>query len=263
MCIIVHKPSGVSMPSQDILSNCFESNADGAGIAYKLGNSLIYRKGFMTFPDLSQELQALSDDIDLKDTEMTLHFRIGTSGGVNAAKCHPFPVVKSFADMEKAEGQADNLFFHNGIVGKGSKEHSDTEFFTRDILRPIVEKGESPKSLLDAYSNNGNKFVLMSKNAPSIISGKFIKQDGVLYSNDSYSFDWSRYSSKYSFNYDLKDDELSLYYQDNEILWELYEQAEDMIAIVESSNCVNGDLYNKIYDVYNELFLECQSRGLM
>ena len=35
MCIIVYKPAGKRLPSENILKNCFINNPDGAGIMIK------------------------------------------------------------------------------------------------------------------------------------------------------------------------------------------------------------------------------------
>jgi hypothetical protein len=51
MCIIVYKPKGIELPKEDILKNCFDNNADGAGYMYAHKGKVLIHKGFMDWED--------------------------------------------------------------------------------------------------------------------------------------------------------------------------------------------------------------------
>ena len=65
MCIIVAKPKGVDMPSNEIFRNCFIDNNDGAGLMYanpKTGMIEI-EKGFMTWSSFETRLEELKSKL--------------------------------------------------------------------------------------------------------------------------------------------------------------------------------------------------------
>ena len=51
MCIAIAKPIGVEIPNDDILTNCFNNNPDGAGFAFNHNNEVVIRKGYMKLKD--------------------------------------------------------------------------------------------------------------------------------------------------------------------------------------------------------------------
>ena len=218
MCIIVYKPNNVEMPSVDILQTCATNNKDGMGIAWKNQDGLYYSKGFMTFEDFSEYIFNMGKYVDFEKSEVALHFRIATSGGVNIEKCHPFPISQSFEDMEKAEGKTKALLFHNGVVGQGSKSHSDTEYFIKEKIYPAISDYKKVKDILE--KEKGQRFVLMSENNETIISGSWEKEGSIYYSNYSYI----PYNTKYSFQDDYFEDDI-LY-----ILQDVYDLSKDRIV---------------------------------
>lgn len=51
MCIIIVKPKGRELPSNEIFENCWKHNYHGAGFMYHINNKVIIDKGFMTLYD--------------------------------------------------------------------------------------------------------------------------------------------------------------------------------------------------------------------
>ena len=100
MCIAIHKPTN-KVISRSTLENCFNSNPDGAGLAYRnnIEDKITIEKGFFSFEDFYSFYKGLD-----KSLEMLIHFRIGTSGKLNKNNCHPFLV------------NGKDALIHNGVL---------------------------------------------------------------------------------------------------------------------------------------------------
>lgn len=191
MCIIVAKPAGVDIPSDTVLSNCFDGNPDGAGMAYARDGQVVVVKGLMELEDV---YAALANEGIGKDTPMVLHFRWATSGRLVAENTHPFPItgnVKEFR-MLRWSGKVPAIA-HNGVIGLGEKEWSDTAVFVRDMLAdpfvfPRLKQGDKRCLGFVEKLAKGDKFAIMMPNGKTHLIGKFIEDSGVWYSNNGYLY---------------------------------------------------------------------------
>ena len=89
MCIIAIKDKGINLPSTKTLETMFRNNPDGAGFMYAKAGKVIIRKGFMTFKAFKSALDKICD---IDNLPLVMHFRIATSGSVDAGTTHPFPI---------------------------------------------------------------------------------------------------------------------------------------------------------------------------
>ena len=139
MCVICFSPRGVDAPTEEKIKQMFDTNPDGAGYAYEGKNGkVVYRKGFMCVEDLLKELKPLDR---WKNTNLALHFRIGTAGENDAHTCHPFPITTDYNVLRKTEGKGAVLF-HNGILAEGGladRNSSDTQDFVI-AFAPLLKK---------------------------------------------------------------------------------------------------------------------------
>lgn len=103
MCVILVCPPQVR-PAEDTLRACHAANPHGAGVAWRRGGKVEWKKGLGP-----EEVAALAAEID---GELVIHFRWASVGGVDARLCHPFPVERG-ARAELA-GSAGRVLFHNG-----------------------------------------------------------------------------------------------------------------------------------------------------
>ena len=196
MCIAVVNPKAVTL-KKSILQNCWDNNNDGAGILYINNNKVVAKKemtDFNVFYGYYQEAKRSGNDV-------ILHFRIGTSGGVNEYNCHPFHI------------QDDTWFVHNGMldvhVPHGSPI-SDTQIFNNGFLKGLPKDFMYNNTLLDLieYSiGNGNKFIFFNEHGNwRIINEQAGTWDlGCWFSNKSYSYSYKKptyknytYGSAYS-----------------------------------------------------------------
>ena len=179
MCIaIVKTDKGVITDKE--LRNCFESNPDGAGIAYAKNGKIKIIKGIF---DEDKFVEAYHEAVkDCDNGNMLIHCRIGTSGHNDVTNCHPH-VVNDYCVM-----------IHNGIldvdVPKGSPI-SDTVIYVNDYLKPLPENFMDFDGVINLITRDigrGNKFCFLNANGEYAIANEQGGhwKDGVWFSNYSY-----------------------------------------------------------------------------
>lgn len=185
MCVIAVKTKNISPISDEILQQCWDSNPHGAGVAViKHGTKkIIMKKGLMTKQLL---LDFCHQNIEEKDTAV-YHFRLATSGNINAEMCHPFPINSGAKNTVSGEftGKIEFLF-HNGVVGHGTRKKSDTAI----LAEQLQSKNPKSKNLVLQYLAKSNKFVVMTPTTLRLY-GSWIKDEqatGALFSNSSYKY---------------------------------------------------------------------------
>ena len=228
MCIIVAKPKGVDMPSNEIFRNCFINNNDGAGLMYanpKTGMIEI-EKGFMTWASFETRLEELKSKYDnFTDMNFVAHFRIGTQGKNDEHTCHPFPISSKDKLLRKVRLTTDMGFVHNGILSDYSNRSydyktrtytttktllSDTQLFIKHQLNSYKSlnrnflKNKQVRDFIARYaSENASKFAFIDKGDKLYLFGNFTEDEGVYYSNSSYSYSgYSKYISSCSWDDD-------------------------------------------------------------
>ena len=127
MCIAILNSPNVTF-SEDIIRNCWNNNRDGGGMIWsdvKTNELHIYKEiqSFKAFYNKYIEVRKQHPK-----SNVVLHFRISTSGGVNETNCHPFQVNKDLA------------FVHNGVISELNgidAKKSDTNLFNEIYLRKL------------------------------------------------------------------------------------------------------------------------------
>lgn len=226
MCIIVAKPKGVEMPTNEIFRNCFMNNDDGAGLMYTNPSTgmIEIEKGFMTWHSFETRLDELKDKYnDFKDMNFVAHFRIGTQGKNDGYTCHPFPISSKDKMLRKLKLTTDMGFVHNGILSDYSSSSydyktktyikkdtvlSDTQLFIKHQLNSYKSlnrnflKNKQVRDFISRYaSENSSKFAFIDKGDTLYLFGNFTVDEGVYYSNSTYSYGgYSRYLSSYDWS---------------------------------------------------------------
>ena len=116
MCIIVSKKQGIELPGKEILLNCFNYNSDGAGFMYNYKGSVYIEKGFMNFDSFYNRLIEIDKYINLKYSDVAIHFRISTSGNVDSGNTHPYQITNIDNDLRLLNVTTDIGMVHNGII---------------------------------------------------------------------------------------------------------------------------------------------------
>lgn len=187
MCVIAIKPKGMKMIDDNTIKTMFINNPDGAGFMYYDGHDVVIKKGFMTCTSLLKALKKLN----LVNTNVVLHFRIGTSGLNNELNCHPYPINQKNATSCKTKlGMAHNGILHNYIPPKTSNIN-DTQFFINCVLnhlKPNFTRNSDVVNLIRELIGRNKLAFLDDKNRLTLI-GDFIEDNGYIYSNNSYKME--------------------------------------------------------------------------
>jgi predicted glutamine amidotransferase len=197
MCIIVYKPKNVKLPDRKILRNCYLNNDDGAGYMFVDNGKVQIRKGF---DDFNKFYKAVLKDYDISKS-MVLHFRISTSGGINAGATHPFPLSYSFDEMKKTVNECNVGIAHNGVIRlteptttESASGINDTMKFIKTYMNIFLDSDGTerltPKDINLINNMTNSKLAILYNNdtvqLTNILAWK--EQDGVYYSNDTFSY---------------------------------------------------------------------------
>lgn len=196
MCIIVVKPRGQALPSDEIIRKAFVANDDGFGLAFHHeGASLVtIRKGAMKLPQALKMIHAVRKP---EQANMILHFRMATQGKICPENCHPFPLSKKRKHLKATHLECPVAIAHNGVIlldEDGDKRFggiktsllqqdlTDTQLFVRYFLVGLGTSLFNRKvtKLIEAYA--GGKFAFLSPQQFLAI-GDFTEEDGLFYSS--------------------------------------------------------------------------------
>ena len=184
MCIICRKQPKVALNEESWgwLENSFDGNDDGAGFMYRADGKVRVFKGYMTWESFRD---AVRDKLDIiNKQEVIFHFRIGTSGTISKAMCHPFPISKKDSTLGQTKLKTHAALVHNGIIpGYGDKAFSDTHVFVRDVLSELPYKTKAMRQLMASALHS--KFMIMDADT-TYLMGDFQNEEGWEFSNSSY-----------------------------------------------------------------------------
>ena len=183
MCIIAYKPFGVPQIDDDTMERMWDANRDGAGLMLiRPGESrILVHKGFMDFKDFLSCVHSLKID---ESCVAVYHFRIGTSGGKTPEKTHPFPVVNNPDLLNALDYTCVRAVAHNGVLGAGEEDFSDTQCFIRDVLSQYTLLNIYAE--LIAYQSAGSKLLIMDVNEGVYLTGAWEEHGGCFFSNTTY-----------------------------------------------------------------------------
>jgi hypothetical protein len=184
MCIIIYKPTGKMMVDETIIETCFANNPDGAGYMIReFNDSIKIRKGFM---DVESFKNSLNRERNLENKEVVLHFRIATHGSVKKGNCHPFPITRSIADLRRvSHNKLNYAIAHNGIIQGYSSKNKYNLSDTMQLSKKLVAMIHQPLEMKKYLSGIHSRFIVFLPKE-TIITGEWIEEDGIKYSNASY-----------------------------------------------------------------------------
>ena len=195
MCIICVKNGNKKIPNQWI-KNCWDNNNDGAGVVWLENGVFYFQKGFENYKDFKKFWDRKSSSSKIS----AFHCRIATHGGVKPLLTHPFYIDRN----ENELNGFGNLAMHNGVLSeKVYKDYfTDCDSDTSAFCKKIFNENLSNKTI--EKETETSRFVIF-KNGKFKLFGKWIYENGVFFSNDSYNYEKPKYNyfktdySKYSF----------------------------------------------------------------
>lgn len=274
MCIIVAKEKGKSIPKKSILKACFDNNSDGAGFMYTSDNYVVIEKGFMNFDSLYKRIKQLNKEINLKKRSVVFHFRISTSGKVDGATCHPYPVTDKIEYLKSTRIKCKMGMAHNGIfsdyvlTGKDNTDNlNDSQNFVRTFIYSLYKLNKNFLNneygkLLVNNEKGYSRLCFLTADDELHYFGNWIEDNGIKYSNENYKPKetkvWSDWASKWrdkwydSYNNYWSDYGYNSSYNKKEDTSEddscIYELCEDKVAFLNSS-CIY-----QTYDDFEEFY---------
>jgi len=173
MCIAILNTPNVTFPKA-LISTCWDNNGDGAGLIYTGGGSLYVHK------ELDSVDEFYNKYIDVRrrfpKSKIVLHFRIGTSGGINLDNCHPFSVSKNLA------------FVHNGIISELNginPKKSDTNLFNEFVLQHLPANFTANPALMSVIEKyiGSSKLIFLDKDNEATIVNESLGVEDTKYPN--------------------------------------------------------------------------------
>lgn len=164
MCVIIVKPAGVPMPSNELINAAFVANPHGCGFV----SPSRHYKG-LSLDSLKRNLRKVP-----ASEPCIIHFRLATHGSIKRANCHPFR-------------RGDLWLAHNGVLDWPARgDMTDSETALDEILYPAMcEYGYNSESFDDVVHDviGYSRFAFL-KGDELKIYGNFVQADnGCLYSN--------------------------------------------------------------------------------
>jgi len=170
--------------------NCWNSNSDGAGVAWINKKVVKWRKGFMTLDDLEKWYFELSPP----PLPHVVHFRSATAGDIIPELTHPFvlDVIESSTKGKTREG----VLFHNGIIMNWEMKLDLIGMWCIKHGRKLPpgqwSDSRAVAALCKILGSNyvraqDGKWALVTPKGVSTYGG-FVKSDGVLFSNTGYLY---------------------------------------------------------------------------
>ena len=167
MCIIIKgKTENIK---DEVLKRAYENNKNGFGLFYfnNEKNKIIADK---IYPKNLDDVKKLFSKHKNKTEYIALHFRYATNGEKNKFNSHPFKVV---------ENENIKMFLmHNSptlpCVFK-SKKYSDTFFFVKQFLKPIIENDYKLIGRKD-FKNTLRKIINVETNSRILLIDTFTKK---------------------------------------------------------------------------------------
>lgn len=183
MCIAILNSPNITLP-KSLIKNSWDNNSDGGGIMWvdTEKNILHIHKEVYSFEAFYNKYVEIRKSHP--KSNVVLHFRIGTSGGINYNNTHPFLVHKNLG------------FVHNGIIHdlNGINQHkSDTNLFNELVLQKLDSNfinNDGIITLISKYIGTSKLIFLNNKNEFLIINEhKGVSDDnykGCWFSNSTY-----------------------------------------------------------------------------
>ena len=187
MCLIIYHPENTNMVSKNLLKRVWKRNDDGAGYSFwdTTAKTWHVRKGFMEWEDF---WKSFNENNFSKSSVWIAHFRISTAGDTDQGNTHPFINCSNYDIMRKLEFSAKNIVFHNGMIGQGEKNISDTMLHIKHYIYPLFSKitKRTIKKIIQKLCDTSSNRWLLTKGRTLYLFGDWEEDDGVFYSNTTY-----------------------------------------------------------------------------
>ena len=219
MCIIAIKPKNKELQDKETLRTCFTRNPDGSGYMFVHDNVVEIKKGYMTFDEFYKDLINDYNKYNLKNQNLVMHFRIGTSGQSKLGCTHPFAITNDYTKLNETHLKENIGVCHNGIISNYNDrngKYSDTQIYIAKVLTPLIKLNINSYKFKDIQTiikdTTNSKWAILDKFDDVYTIGDFVEDNGYLYSNSTYKKFEYKYAT-YSHWYDEDLEEESAWWQ--------------------------------------------------
>lgn len=187
MCVICVSGYGVPQPGKRAITNMWTNNYHGAGYMVARGGRVVLHKGYDSLADFLADVE---EEHFTENDVVIYHFRIATQARRHQMT-QPFPLTDDETGLQSWDAEAAFGVAHNGIIrqtSNGNPMLSDTALYIRDFLAPRISTEEDVKNELETIEKetSGSKIAILSGSGRFWLTGQWIYDGGLLYSNDSY-----------------------------------------------------------------------------
>lgn len=175
MCLILAAPTGVPIKPEHI-TRAWESNDDGAGVAFVVDGVVHTIKGLMKLEHLEQVLDAVGTDVP-----RLVHLRFATLGAVTPQNTHPFELL--CGAVVAHNGPSINSAF------TGDDDRSDSRHFAEEVLAPLPACVlRHLKPVWEGFIEPGNKLAFLFPDGEFMLVNEDLGkwEDGVWLSSPHY-----------------------------------------------------------------------------
>lgn len=208
MCVCALQTKNQESFTYDEIQAMMLTNPDGAGLMWSDGVTVHYRKGYFNVDKFYEDYINIRADKKTKD--VAIHFRIGTGSNVDVANCHPFPITSLPKRIKAKQGTCDVGVMMNGIIGKSTKEFSDTALYVMRNLKSYYDTDRrffmhftKRQNVLFENEISGSRFILMSKEGTKLFGKGWSDYNGkAMVSNRYWIVNTAEYYKKFFRYYD-------------------------------------------------------------
>lgn len=193
MCMIAYAPAGAGTLTPTVIGTAMQRHPDGFGLAWRdtSGDAPMLRTATYS-PSEGAQFRATLASVQQSGAEFAVHFRMATSGPVNAAMAHPFV----YTDPDGNEV----AILHNGIINISHDRavESDTAAFVRLVLAALPARWWDQPALvyLVREAIGWSKLTIMTAESTAIVGeekGEWV--DGIWYSSDHKPNSWDKWKA--------------------------------------------------------------------
>lgn len=176
MCILIHRPKGVGKIPLGWQADFWSRNSDGFGAWWIEGDRIVIKKTLK-----QAEVAPIIAEIEEKDLEAGLHWRMATHGDETLKNCHPYTVF-----TEDGGKRVLTCIAHNGVLYRWADEKmydtktaerigdSDTRQFIHKCFEPLVHAfGLKPMFIPTTYARDILEQCISGSNKLLITNFKF------------------------------------------------------------------------------------------
>ena len=233
MCVIFYQTKDQDLFTYNEFKEASLTNPHGMGWMANIGGHICYKKGYFNVNQFYDDYVELRKNPDLID--IAVHFRIGTGSAIDVANCHPFPIPSNPKRIRKSQGICDVGVMMNGIIGKSTREFSDTALYVM-------------KNLKMYYDADRRFFLNMSRQRKVIFENEIYGCRFVFMSRDGsslFGYGWSDYKGKAKISnrhWIPKPKNETVSYKSTHSIWD--------------DDDWDDDYYNASYDAFNSWYSE-------